>query len=773
MALYVVDPKSLSIQTRYERSLIVRLVTDAAAPEAIPDPVRHAADGDPSSDICLLQSRAVPEGADGIIVWLEGERLIQGSAAGIRRMVRNRGQRSFSAVHLPCLPDLELIGLMPRAQTVGASEDCLDFGLRVAGAGSYSPQFLAMLQANPEPWARLYLALLEEIRQPGSGIAAMAQLGTGDLHPSLRSLAIRNLVVLLLRHEQRDEAHQLLRDAMREYPGYAELRYIAALLAVYERRAGDAVQFLKKATSISDPRFVGSGGENSYRAHWLMGILAERVGNQAIAHHHFRAGVCSQPAFEPAVAGMLLQRLPELASYRLNLCAMVRREPKYLEPAFYHLLLHRQFEGAERLLRLVPMTEETREQLRSKLDSVASCFAPHRRSEAERPGVILTGPFFAVSSFARVNREIGRALLRAPRFDGSLEPHGFATTRAEQFPDFELLSAGLWGRPQHLDLTVRHHWPHDFRRPPCGKLAVLLPWEYGAVPQRWVEQIEKNVDELWLPSQFVCDVLVRCGVDPRRTYVVPYGVDITCYRPDGSRWRPPGSRGFVFLFVGGAIERKGFDLLMNAYYRTFTAQDDVTLIVKEMGSTAFYRHNSLTAKYRQLNGGRKAPHVHWMSGDLDDEQLAALYRGCDALVHPYRGEGFGLPIAEALACGKRVVTTALGPAREFCVPASTLYVSAREVEVPEEPPPFGPLAGEFTWFEPDAQELAGILRQLYDQRKEADCDPLLTAASMRAWDWSNITGNYLERMGLASGETGPIAASPIINDTEVSFTCQP
>jgi len=37
----------------------------------------------------------------------------------------------------------------------------------------------------------------------------------------------------------------------------------------------------------------------------------------------------------------------------------------------------------------------------------------------------------------------------------------------------------------------------------------------------------------------------------------------------------------VFLFVGGAIARKGFDLLLDAYREAFRSSDDVTLIVKE------------------------------------------------------------------------------------------------------------------------------------------------------------------------------------------------
>ena len=48
--------------------------------------------------------------------------------------------------------------------------------------------------------------------------------------------------------------------------------------------------------------------------------------------------------------------------------------------------------------------------------------------------------------------------------------------------------------------------------------------------------------------------------------------------------------------------------------------------------------------------------VHWL-GRVPDEELAALYRGARCLVYPSLYEGFGIPVAEALACGCPVVTS--------------------------------------------------------------------------------------------------------------------
>ena len=73
------------------------------------------------------------------------------------------------------------------------------------------------------------------------------------------------------------------------------------------------------------------------------------------------------------------------------------------------------------------------------------------------------------------------------------------------------------------------------------------------------------------------------------------------------------------------------------------------------------------------------PKVHARRLSLPDEQLRLAYAGAVALVYPSRYEGFGLPIAEAMACGCPVITTKLASLPEVAGNAA-IYVDPDDPE---------------------------------------------------------------------------------------------
>jgi glycosyltransferase involved in cell wall biosynthesis len=281
------------------------------------------------------------------------------------------------------------------------------------------------------------------------------------------------------------------------------------------------------------------------------------------------------------------------------------------------------------------------------------------------------------------------------------------------------------------DVEVRHQWPPDFGPARAGRLAVIQPWEFGAIPRDWGAPIAENVDELWVPSEFVRRMYVDSGVAPERVHVVPNGVDLERFAPDGPTLDldAPGLR---LLFVGGLIGRKGPDV--------------VTLIVKDFGANGVYAGTDREG-LRAYAAAGTLPRVLLLEDELSGAEMAALYRSCDALVHPYRGEGFAMPVLEAMASGLPVVATAGGPTDEFCPPEAGWRIAARRRPLPDGRVDAWECAAEPWMLEPDRAHLAGLLREVDAAgATERARRGRAGAAAAQALSWDAVAAAYRARI---------------------------
>lgn len=342
-----------------------------------------------------------------------------------------------------------------------------------------------------------------------------------------------------------------------------------------------------------------------------------------------------------------------------------------------------------------------------------------RRVRAGRPAVVWEGPQFVEHSLSRVNRALCRALVGSQRVDLRIDadesPQG-ATGDATQ----DALAALARSRPDSpADIRVRHAWPPRFEPAAESRLVLIQPWELGSLPTAWLEPIASTVDEVWVPTSYVRDCYVRSGVDPAKVTVVPNGVDPLVFNPGVPPLELPTSRAFRFLFVGGTIARKGADTLVDSYLRTFGPSDDVCLVIKDVGVDSFYRGQGLGDEIRRLQADPANAEILYLDFDFPPQLLGGLYTACHCLVHPYRGEGFALPIAEAMACGLPVIATGHGACLDFCDPSVARLLPAREVKLPQRRVGGLELVAEPWWAEVDRGALADALRWAVQERDEA------------------------------------------------------
>jgi glycosyltransferase involved in cell wall biosynthesis len=388
------------------------------------------------------------------------------------------------------------------------------------------------------------------------------------------------------------------------------------------------------------------------------------------------------------------------------------------------------------------------------VDELERYYAGERPSRVEQePPVAVSwvGEHDAPTSLARINRRVVAEL----QADPGVVAHAAATDRATAPVPL----------PHAADVEVRHQWPPDFRPPGSGHLALIQPWEFGAIPEAWVEPLRTTVDEVWVPSEHVRAMYVGCGVEPDRVVVVPNGVDLEAYAPEGPRLGldAPGTR---FLFVGGAIGRKGIDVLLGAWAEAFGGRDDVSLVVKDFGADGVYRGGD-RARLEQMAADPAGPRVVHLTETLDDDEVAALYRACDVLVHPYRGEGFAMPVLEAMACGLPVIATAGGPTDEFCPPEAGWRIPSRRAAIPGRQVSGMPLAGEGWMLEPDRDALVALLRTAADAPapERARRGAAARAAAERL-GWDAVAARYAQRLRALGTRPPRIARTP---DVDLAF----
>ena len=347
--------------------------------------------------------------------------------------------------------------------------------------------------------------------------------------------------------------------------------------------------------------------------------------------------------------------------------------------------------------------------------------ALERNKKAKKPvkRIAWEGSQLVRHSLALINRELCLRLIDSG-YEVSIIPYEKDDISPDVDPRFEKIvqrtQKALSGK---ADVHVRHQWPPNFQPPREGYWVNIQPWEFGSLPEEWIRPMSTMMDEMWVPSSYVRECYIRSGVPGDRVFVVPNGVDTETFHPDAVPFELSTAKRFKFLFVGGTIFRKGIDILLDAYFNTFSDKDDVCLVIKDMGGKTFYKGQTAQQMIEGYQSRPGAPEIEYIEHTLNDKDMAGLYTACNCLVHPYRGEGFGLPIAEAMACGLPVVVTGYGAALDFCNPDNAYLIPACEVRLSEKR--IGDIKTvDRPWLaEPDRAALKAILKHVFENVEEA------------------------------------------------------
>jgi glycosyltransferase involved in cell wall biosynthesis len=159
--------------------------------------------------------------------------------------------------------------------------------------------------------------------------------------------------------------------------------------------------------------------------------------------------------------------------------------------------------------------------------------------------------------------------------------------------------------------------------------------------------------------------LVRLGVPVGRVSVIPSGVDLERFRPDGTR-APRRAGSARILTVGRLVPRKGFADLI----RALPAVPEAELVIAG-GTPDATDADPEAVRLRALAAELGVSDRVCLLGAVGREAMPAWYRSADVVACTPWYEPFGLTPLEAMACGRPVVAYAVGGLAESVRPGVT------------------------------------------------------------------------------------------------------
>jgi glycosyltransferase involved in cell wall biosynthesis len=189
-------------------------------------------------------------------------------------------------------------------------------------------------------------------------------------------------------------------------------------------------------------------------------------------------------------------------------------------------------------------------------------------------------------------------------------------------------------------------------------------------------------DEIWTTSTFCKQAFDECGIK-KKILVVPGAIDIDEFIDIKPINITSQTKSFVFMSVFNWNYRKGADALIRAYCQAFSGSDDVSLILvcrkKRISGPASGVRDEIEKEIAKSSSSNP-PHIMRVTKEINEIQLAELYRSCNAFVLPSRGEGYGLPYLEASLCGLPVIGTKVSAIKDILSSDNSLLVDIDSIK---------------------------------------------------------------------------------------------
>lgn len=202
------------------------------------------------------------------------------------------------------------------------------------------------------------------------------------------------------------------------------------------------------------------------------------------------------------------------------------------------------------------------------------------------------------------------------------------------------------GNPDvHIVLNDNIHYYFDQEY--SGKKIAYNVWETTRQPETFFEKLKK-FDQVWVASEWQRQCTIEQGISADKVKVVPEGVDIETYKPKNRMVSKPMDRPFTFLLVGRWEYRKATREIIQTFTNTFSEEDNIELLILVDNPFATDGLNSTEERLEKFGiSHNRIKVLH----ELSKEDYVQTLKSADVFLSCARGEGWNLPLIEAMSCG--------------------------------------------------------------------------------------------------------------------------
>lgn len=277
-------------------------------------------------------------------------------------------------------------------------------------------------------------------------------------------------------------------------------------------------------------------------------------------------------------------------------------------------------------------------------------------------------------------------------------------------------------------------------------------WEVSSFPERWHGSF-RHVDEVWVGSRHVADALAPVSPVPVVHIVQPVTV---AEAPPLDRAALGIPDGFLFLFsfdYNSVFQRKNPLAIVEAFTRAFPPGSGPVLVIKSIND-----EHDAAGHERLVAAAAQHPDIHLVDRYVSREERDALTAGCDCYISLHRSEGFGFTVAEAMAYGRPVITTAYGGTMDFTTPGNSYLVDYELVAIG---PNAGPYPEDGVWAQPDIGQAAALMREVVAHPDEARRRGDRARADIAERHSPQVAGKVMaDRLARVTGGFGPSLEAP-------------